>query len=84
MSHSVTSANGSYDQRSSKEIITNSSCPLQFFVVVAVAVVVVVVVGGVGWGVCGLGWALTRGWALIKFSSQRDGCLFEVVANLIK
>ena len=83
MSQRLTSANGSYDQRSSKEIITNSSCLLQFFVVVAVAVVVVVV-GGVGWGVCGLGWALTRGWALIKFSFQRDGCLFEVVVNLIK
>ena len=50
---------------------TNSSCPLEVFIVVGV--------GGEG---CGWGWALIRGWALIKFSSQQDGRLFEAGANL--
>ena len=31
---------------------------------------------------CGWGWALIRGWALVKFSSQQDGRLFEVDADL--
>ena len=29
----------------------------------------------------GLGWALIRGWVLIKFFCLQDGCLFEVGAN---
>ena len=29
----------------------------------------------------GWGWALIRGWELIKFFCLQDGCLFEVGAN---
>ena len=29
-----------------------------------------------------MGWALIRGWALIYFFCLKDGCLFEVGANL--
>ena len=29
-----------------------------------------------------VGWALTRGWAHINFFCLKDGCLFEVGANL--
>ena len=32
-------------------------------------------------GEAGWGWALIRGWALIKFFCLQDGRLFEVVAN---
>ena len=74
MSHSLTSANGSYDEKQIVQKRNNS----QLFLSTPIFVVVVVVVGGGE----GCGWGLLQGWALVKFSSQQDGHLFQVSTNL--
>ena len=76
MSHSLTSANGSYDEKQIVQKRNNS----QLFLSTPIFFVVVVVVGG-GEGE-GCGWGLLQGWALVKFSSQQDGHLFQVSTNL--
>ena len=76
MSHSLTSANGSYDEKQIVQKINNS----QLFLSTPIFVVVVGVVGGGGEEGCG--WGLLQGWALVKFSSQQDGHLFQVSTNL--
>ena len=75
MSHSLTSANGSYDEKQIVQKRNNS----QLFLSTPIFVVVVVVVGGGGEG---CGWGLLQGWALGKLSSQQDGHLFQVSTNL--
>ena len=52
----------------------------QLFLSTPIFFVVVVVVGGGGGEGCG--WGLLQGWALVKFSSQQDGHLFQVSTNL--
>ena len=76
MSHSLTSANGSYDEKQIVQKRNNS----QLFLSTPIFFVVVVVVGGGGGEGCG--WGLLQGWALVKFSSQQDGHLFQVSTNL--
>ena len=76
MSHSLTSANGSYDEKQIVQKRNNS----QLFLSTPIFFVVVVVVGGGGEEGCG--WGLLQGWALVKFSSQQDGHLFQVSTNL--
>ena len=77
MSHSLTSANGSYNEKQIVQKRNNS----QLFLSTPIFFVVVVVVGGGGGGE-GCGWGLLQGWALVKFSSQQDGHLFQVSTNL--
>ena len=76
MSHSLTSANGSYNEKQIVQKRNNS----QLFLSTRIFFVVVVVVGGGGGEGCG--WGLLQGWALVKFSSQQDGHLFQVSTNL--
>ena len=76
MSHSLTSANGSYNEKQIVQKRNNS----QLFLSTPIFFVVVVVVGGGGGEGCG--WGLLQGWALVKFSSQQDGHLFQVSTNL--